>query len=99
MSWSSEAASRKVKTHGSQQHSVNPYSRIQGNKVRCQRLPAWAMPYTGFSTRQMRGRPSAPIVAYPGGRGSISLRQVVTRPVGRPPQNPNGACACRNWRP
>eukprot|EP00965_Chrysotila_dentata_P034549 1150081-Pleurochrysis_carterae.AAC.1 len=37
------------------------------------------MPYTGFSTRHMRGRPSEPSVAYPG-----TLRR-----------NPNAACACR----
>eukprot|EP00965_Chrysotila_dentata_P125895 4160863-Pleurochrysis_carterae.AAC.1 len=39
----------------------------QGNSERCQRRPACAMPYTGFSMRHTRGFPSAPIVACPGG--------------------------------
>eukprot|EP00965_Chrysotila_dentata_P164148 5419607-Pleurochrysis_carterae.AAC.1 len=57
------AVPRLVKTHGSDEHCVKPYSMSHGKRVRCQRRPACAMPYTGFSTLQMRGRPSAPSVA------------------------------------
>eukprot|EP00965_Chrysotila_dentata_P176002 5811266-Pleurochrysis_carterae.AAC.1 len=60
MSRSEVAASLSVKTQGSDAHWVNPYSSSQGKSVLCHRRPACAMPYTGFSTRQMRGRPSAP---------------------------------------
>eukprot|EP00965_Chrysotila_dentata_P080446 2654260-Pleurochrysis_carterae.AAC.1 len=63
MSFSSGEVPSMVKTHESDAHCVKPKSRSHGKRVRCQRRPACAMPYTGFSTRQMRGRPSAPSVA------------------------------------
>eukprot|EP00965_Chrysotila_dentata_P100117 3307872-Pleurochrysis_carterae.AAC.4 len=56
-----------VKTQGSDLHWAKPKSSSHGNNERCQRRPAWAIPYIGFSTRQMRGRPSSPVVACPGG--------------------------------
>eukprot|EP00965_Chrysotila_dentata_P078706 2594259-Pleurochrysis_carterae.AAC.1 len=62
---SCSAPLRRVKTHGSEEDWMNPKWRSQGNNVRCHRRPACAMPYTGFSTRHMRGRPSEPSVAYP----------------------------------
>eukprot|EP00965_Chrysotila_dentata_P027993 930577-Pleurochrysis_carterae.AAC.6 len=47
-------------THGSDSHCLKPQSRSHGKSDRCHRRPACAMPYTGFSTRHTRGRPSAP---------------------------------------
>eukprot|EP00965_Chrysotila_dentata_P260946 6214092-Pleurochrysis_carterae.AAC.2 len=54
-----------VTSHGQRMHYAVYVS--NGNSDRCQRRPACAMPYTGFSIRHTRGLPSAPIVAYPGG--------------------------------
>eukprot|EP00965_Chrysotila_dentata_P063206 2094367-Pleurochrysis_carterae.AAC.1 len=52
-----------VITQGSDLHCVNPNCSSHGNSERCHRRPACAIPYADFSTRQMRGRPSAPSVA------------------------------------
>ena len=38
-----------------------------GKKLRWSRLPAWGMPYTGLTTSQTVGLPSAPIFSKPGG--------------------------------
>eukprot|EP00965_Chrysotila_dentata_P005253 172443-Pleurochrysis_carterae.AAC.3 len=55
-----------TKTQGSEPHCLKPNLSSRGKSERCQRLPACAMPQIGFSTRHIRGRPSAPTVAYPG---------------------------------
>eukprot|EP00965_Chrysotila_dentata_P257937 6213051-Pleurochrysis_carterae.AAC.2 len=46
---------------------LKPCASSQGKSVRCHLRPACAIPYTGFCMRQIRGRPSDPMVAYPGG--------------------------------
>eukprot|EP00965_Chrysotila_dentata_P120361 3979919-Pleurochrysis_carterae.AAC.1 len=60
--WTPSMLRSATNTHGSDSHCLNPHSRSQGKRDRCQRRPACAIPYTGFSMRQMRGRPSAPYV-------------------------------------
>eukprot|EP00965_Chrysotila_dentata_P003136 102435-Pleurochrysis_carterae.AAC.1 len=56
-----------VKTHGSECDCLKPHDISYGNSDRCQRRPAWAMPYTGLTTRHTRVLPSDPVVSYPGG--------------------------------
>eukprot|EP00965_Chrysotila_dentata_P025362 842794-Pleurochrysis_carterae.AAC.1 len=43
-----------VKTQGSECDWVKPHPASHGNRDRCQRRPACAMPYTGLTTRQTR---------------------------------------------
>ena len=54
-----------------------------GDRVRCQRRPACAMPYTGFTILHTMGSPSLPMVAYPYSPGGG--RQYTTSPSSSSP--------------
>ena len=51
-----ERVTVRWKTQESWWQGTSSWLRNHGNMVRCQRLPACAIPYTGFSIRQTRGR-------------------------------------------
>eukprot|EP00965_Chrysotila_dentata_P111453 3685011-Pleurochrysis_carterae.AAC.1 len=52
-----------VNTQGSDVHCLKPQDWSHGNRDRCHRRPAWAIPYTGLRMRQTRVRPSEPVVS------------------------------------
>eukprot|EP00965_Chrysotila_dentata_P150069 4956913-Pleurochrysis_carterae.AAC.1 len=53
----------QVKTQGSVEHWLKPQDFSQGNRERCQRRPACAIPYTGLRMRHTRVFPSVPVVS------------------------------------